>query len=248
MGKRSREKRERLANQNLSEGQREGQLKPKTDLEKVCFFVIIGGTCLALFTPLIMKGDFFFPFVSPKSLYFMGFVQIIFFTWLFLIFYFPQYRPRKNPLLIALILLLIVSALSSLFGENLSNSFWSKPERMTGLLMWFHLLAFFLVVSTVFRKQDWIKIFSISIFVGVILSFITFVSDNPVMRGGATLGNDSFLGTYLIFVLFLALYLIFTSRREIKIYSGICFLIIFLGLFLSGARAAQLAFLGGLIL
>ncbi len=98
------------------------------------------------------------------------------------------------------------------------------------------------------EKGEWQIIFAVPIFVGVILSFITFVSDNPAMRGGATIGNDSFLGTYLIFTLFLALYLIFTSRREIKIYSGTCFLIIFLGLFLSGARAAQLSFLGGLIL
>jgi len=217
-------------------------------LEELCLFIITAMTCLALLTPLIMSGNFFFPFVSPKSLYFMGFVQVIFFTWLFLIFYFPQYRPRKNPLLVALILFLVVLTLSSVFGENPSYSFWSKPERMTGLLMWFHLFAFFLVISSVFQKKDWIKIFSISILVGMILSFITFLSKNPAMKGGATIGNDSFLGTYLLFALFFAIYLMIAARKEIKIYSSICFLIIFLGLFLSGARAAQYSFLGGLAL
>ena len=69
--------------------------------------------------------------------------------------------------------------------------------------MWFHLFAFFLVISSIFRKKEnWQRIFAISIFVGVILSFITFFSENPAMRGGATLGNDSFLGTYLLFDLF----------------------------------------------
>jgi hypothetical protein len=68
------------------------------------------------------------------------------------------------------------------------------------------------------------------------------------MRGGATIGNDSFLGTYLLLNLFLALYLIFKSRGELRIYSSICFLIMALALFLGGARAAQISFLGGLVL
>ena len=224
-----------------------------------CLNIIKGGTYLALLAPLIMSGKFFFPFVGPKSLYFMGLVEIIFFAWLILIINSPQYRPRKNLLVLALILFLVVLIFSSFFGENLSYSFWSKPERMTGFLMWFHLFGFFLVISAVFQKSDWQKIFAVSIFVGVILSFITFLSDNPIMRGGATIGNDSFLGTYLIFTLFLALYLIFSpldnkhltgliSLNGIRIYAVICFLIISLGLFLSGAEAAKLSFLFGLVL
>jgi len=256
MGKRSREKKERRERKEI----RPKKEWPESGLASVCLNIIRWGTYLALFTPLIISVKFFFPFVGPKSLYFMGLVQIIFFAWLILIINSPQYRPRKNPLLIALVLFLIVLILSSVFGENLSYSFWSKPERMTGLLMWFHLLAFFLVTSSTFQKSDskgvasrtygtgWLKIFSISIFVGVILSLITFFSKDPAMRGGATIGNDSFLGTYLLFTLFLALYLILTAQKEIRIYSVICFLIIFLGLFLSGARAAQLSFLGGLVL
>ena len=246
MGKRSREKRERRERGEISP-KRE---RPESGILTRSFLVNIihWGTYLALFTPLILSAKFFFPFVGPKSLYFMGLVEIIFFVWLILVIYYPQYRPRKNPILIALTLFLIVLIFSSLFGQNLSYSFWSKPERMTGLLMWFHLLAFFLVISSVFQKSDWQKIFALSLFVGVILSFINFFSDNPSMRGGATLGNDSFLGTYLLFSLFFALYLFFSAEKELKIYSIICFLIIFLGLFLSGARAAKLSFLGGLIL
>ena len=246
MGKRSREKRERRERGEISP-KRE---RPESGILTRSFLVNIihWGTYLALFTPLILSAKFFFPFVGPKSLYFMGLVEIIFFVWLILIIYYPQYRPRKNPILIALTLFLIVLIFSSLFGENLSYSFWSKPERMTGLLMWFHLLAFFLVIFSVFQKSDWQKIFALSLFVGVILSFITFFSDNPTMHGGATIGNDSFLGTYLIFVLFFGLYLILTTQKELRIYSLICFLIIFLALMLSGARAAKLSSLAGLIL
>ncbi|HUW71839.1 MAG TPA: O-antigen ligase family protein [Candidatus Humimicrobiaceae bacterium] len=249
MGKRSREKRERFASQSLGEDQRERQLRPKTHLEGLCLFIIATMTCLALFTPLIMNGSFFFPFVSPKSLYFMGLVQVIFFTWLFLIFYFPQYRPRRNPLLIALIVFLLILTLSTLFGENPSYSFWSKPERMTGLLMWFHLFAFFLVTSSVFRKSDWFKIFFLSTFIGLILSFIAFFADNPAMRGGATIGNSSFLGTYLLFNIFLALWLFLSSQsRYFKIYSAVASVIMFYAVFSINARAATYSILAGLAL
>lgn len=249
MGKQSRAKKER----------REiGEIKPKKEpsesgLVSLCLYIIKGATYLSLFTPLIVSQNFFFPFVGPKSLFFMALAEVIFFTWLILIINAPKYRPRLNVLTIFLVLYLIVLILSSVFGANFSNSFWSKPERTTGLLMWFHLFAFFLAISSTFQKRkDWQIIFAISIFVAVILSFITFFSTNPSMKGGATIGNDSFLGTYLIFNLFFALYLILTPNQKFgvrqQIYSGLFFLIMFVGLFLSGARAAKISFLGGLFL
>jgi len=249
MGKRSREKREKLTDQDFNNNRKEERPRPKTDLERACLFVITWATYFTLFTPLIMNGNFFFPFVSLKSLYFMGIVQVIFFTWLFLIFYFPQYRPRKNPIFIALLLLLVVLTLSSLFGENFSNSFWSKPERMTGLLMWFHLFAFFMVISSVFQKSDWFKIFSLSTFVGVILSFIAFFSTEAAMKGGATLGNTSFLGTYLLFNVFLSLWLFFNSEDiRWKVYFAAAPLVMFYALFFINARAATLSVIAGLAL
>ena len=249
MGKRSREKREKLASQSFDGNQVEKESGPKTFIEKICLAVITAGTYFILLTPLVVISDFFFPYVSSKSLYFMGFVQIIFFTWLFLIIYFPQYRPRKNPLSFALILFLIVLILSSLFGESFSNSFWSKPERMTGLLMIFHLLAFFLVVSSVFQKSDWFKVFSVSTFVGVILSLIAFFSKTESMQSGATLGNSSFLGTCLLFNIFLSLWLFFNSEDvRWKVYFAIAPLVMLYAVFFIGARAATYSTLGGLAL
>jgi len=244
MGKRSREKKER----RLTENTVLRKEKPGISVEGICKKLILMGTILILFTPLIISGKFFFPFVGPKSLFFMGLVEIIFFAWLFLVFISPKYRPRFNPILIALILFLLISILASVFGADLSYSFWSKFERMTGILMILHLLAFFLVISTCFEKSDWKIIFTVSLFVGVIISFIALTSKNPSMRGGATIGNDSFLGTYLLFNLFLALYLILKSEIGLRIYSSICFIIMALTLILSGARAVKLSFLGGLIL
>ena len=250
MGKRSREKKER---------REKGEFKPQKETPQsgpvsLCLKVIKGGTFLTLLTPLIMSSNFFFPFVGPKSLYFMAFAQIIFFAWLILMIYSPKFRPRLNALLIALVLFLVVLTFSSLFGENFSYSFWSKPERMTGLLMWFHLFGFFLAISSVFQKKDWVRIFYGSIIIGVILSFIAFFSENPSMKGGATLGNTSFLGTFLLFNIFLAFYLIvetkFKEKKDLKFYGILAALSVFLLIMLYAvysinARASTLsAFIG----
>jgi len=272
MGKRSREKRE---------GREKGEIKPRPEREdllpSVFLKIIRLGAYLVLFAPLMISGKYFFPFVGPKSIYFMGLVEIIFAAYLFLILLQPKYRPRLNILLIAIILFVVVLILSSFLGEDFSRSFWSKYERMTGLLMWFHLLAFFVVLSSVFKKrEDWFKIFGVSVFVAILMSILALLARIDVnllgemgvsSRGGATIGNSSFLGTYLLFNIFLALYLITQARQSrakgedeaiassplksaggLRIYSGISLAIISPALFLSDARAAILSLLGGLVL
>ncbi len=262
MGKKSREKRERretLLRQGY--GGQEGEMpKEKETLsgQKRPFLVnfIFFGVLLALFTPLIINTKFYFPFVGPKSLYFMAICQIIFFAWLILILNNRKYRPKLNSILIAFILFLIVLILSSVLGVDFSRSFWSKYERMTGLLMWFHLFGFFLVISSTFKKlSDWKKIFIISTFVAIIISFIALLEIAGVEsfkfsdRGGTTLGNTSFLGTYLLFNAFLAVWLFFQKRHwGWKIYSLGGAILMFLVIYLAGARAATLSALGGLAL
>ena len=254
MGKKSREKRER---------KEMGEIRPKKEkLESsfvsLCKKTIFVGTLLILFTPLIVDGDFFFPFVGPKSIYFMGLVLIIFTAYLLLISVEPKYRPKLNILLITITLFMVVSVISSVLGENLSHSFWSKYERMTGLLMQFHLFAFFIILSSVFKKrEEWFKIFGVSIFAALLVSAISLLlrvdinligALGPISLGGATIGNSSFMGTYLLFNIFLALYLFLKTKRGLRIYSGISLIILFLALLISDARAAILSLFGGLVL
>ncbi|KPJ56994.1 hypothetical protein AMJ49_03055 [Parcubacteria bacterium DG_74_2] len=220
----------------------------KSKIASICLNIIHFSTYLILFTPLIISSKFFFPFVGPKSLYFMGLAEIAFFAWLILIFVSPKYRPQFNFLLAALVFYLFILILATIFGVSPSYSFWSKYERMAGILMMLHLFSFFLILSSVFKEKDFKRIFAVSNFVAVIIGFIALTSQNPAMRGGATLGNDSFMGTYLLFNLFFAIYLILKSREELKIFSLTSFLIIGLILLRSQARAAKLSFLGGIVL
>ena len=258
MGKKSRGKKEKREEDEIKTVE---QRKPH-----FCLKIIQWGIYLILFTPLIINSKFFFPFVGPKSLYFMGLLEIILAAWIVLIVFRPKYRPTFNSLLATLIIFLAVFVLSSILGADLSRSFWSKFERMTGLLMQFHLFAFFLVLSSTFKeKKDynpptallegtWLKIFGVSVFTAVLMSVLSLLPEIGLKnflltaRGGATIGNTSFLATYLLFNLFLAIYLFFNTKAGFKIFSAISTIIITLGLFLSTGKAAIISFILGIFL
>lgn len=223
---------------------------------------------LILFTPLIVNSNFFFPFIAPKNLYFMALSQIIFFFWLALIFVNSKYKPKFNLLLLGLLIYLFSFTFSSIFGVNPSYSFWSKYERMSGLLIQLHLFGFFLALSSTFNEEDFKKFFAFSIILAIWAGiYAVYKVDNQTMRGGGYLGNESFLGTYLLFNCFFAIYLFFKSTDNLKKVFFACFLLllillllagvslknlsfseaIFAILFKTGARAAKISLYGGLI-
>jgi len=229
--------------------------------------IIRWATYLIFLAPLIFSPRFFFPFVGPKSLYFFALSEIIIFCWLILIFVCPSFKPKKNAILISLIIYLFIFTLSTIFGVNPSYSFWSKHERMTGLLMQLHLFGFFLALSSTFDKEDFKNFFVASIFIALLTGIFGVLNvENRSMRGGGTIGNESFLGTYLLFNIFFALYLYFSSIDWKKNYGLISFLVlticllligirfrgqgfltyVFLIFYKSGARAAKISLYGGI--
>src|SRR3989344_5090938 len=116
MGKQSREKRLRRQAENAPS--QEKKYDYQTGPEKVCLLIIEWGTYAVLFAPLIVMTQFFFPFVAPKSTFFRIMVEIIFAAYLILVFVNSKYRPRINPLMIALTLFLGIFILSSFTGVN----------------------------------------------------------------------------------------------------------------------------------
>lgn len=234
MGKKSRKKRE---------GQEIIPVAEKTGLEKICVFIIRYGTYLVLFAPLWIFKYSFFPFVTPKTILFRVIVEIIFAAYLILAIAIPKYRPKKNALVIAVALFLAILILTSITGINFARSFWSTHERMTGLLTMFHLFAFFIVLSSVFKKRkDWEKILAVSIFVGIVLSLYVLFSDKASTRGGGTIGNGSFMATYMLFSVFFALILFLTKKGGWRIYAGISSIILIWNLLTSDGRGAIFSF------
>ena len=223
-------------------------------LEKTLLYIIKAMAFVALFTPLIVVSDFFFPFVGPKSIVFMGAIQILFAAYVLLIIYYPRYRPKFNILTIALLVYLGVLILTTLTGVSPLRSFWSNHERMTGLLMWFHLTAFFVVLSSVFKThREWRDIFVVTVSAASIVASISLLVlngllDFPGAGGGSTIGNTSFMGVYLLFNAFIAIYLFLKSQNAIRYYSLATFLVIVAALFVSDALASIIAFFGGIVL
>ena len=266
MGKKSREKKERREAVNASGKEVDENVaslptEGKPFLVKVIFWAAALAVCVS---PFIVLKSCYFPFVGPRSLFFMGLAEIAFFSWLGLIIRYKKYRPRINTILISFALFIAVLTLSTVLGVDPSRSFWSKFERMTGLLMWLHLFGFFLAVSSTFKRVlDWKKIFAISIFSGIVLALLSLLEEAGIEafkfsgRGGSAFGNTSFLGTYLLFNFFLAVWLAanpFEKRKGMFLKPAaqrICFIIsaflMLLAIYFAQARAATVAVLGGMV-
>ncbi len=232
--------------------------------------VILFGVLLIQFVPLVVLGGVMGIFTSPKAFLFMAATQLIFYAWLFAAFHLDQFRPQVNPLLIAIGVYLFALTLSTLFGADPAESFWSEHGRMTGLLFQLHLFAFFLVSSAVFRSEsEWRFLLGTAVFIAVLVSAwgladnynlewplqvydrvgIVSLQVRDFSQSGSTLGNKSFLGTYLLINSFFALYLFSTAGRKGKLIWGICFMLIATGIMLNpGGRAMRGAFIAGLLL
>ncbi|MEF8847359.1 MAG: O-antigen ligase family protein [Candidatus Paceibacterota bacterium] len=230
--------------------------QPTTTEEPFLVKVIRWGVYISLLTPLIVSGRFFFPYVGPKGIFFMALAQIIFFSWLYLAINYEQYRPKLNSILATATLFLAVLGISAAFGTDPSRSFWSKFERMSGILFHLHLLGYLFAVSSTFKfKKDWNRFFAASLLVGMVVSVIYFLArfgvDMGVMaaKKGSSLGNSSFLGTYLMFDVYLAILLFLRSKKQfLRGLAVMGFVISGIALLMSSAMAAKLSFLGGLFL
>lgn len=226
-------------------------IKKHSNLERIYFRIIEWGTYLILFTPLILIKSYYFPYVVPKTIFFRLIVNIIFVAYVLLVLSNRKYLPKFNALTIAVAVFVGITTLTSFTGVNLGKSFWSTFERMTGILTFFHLFAFFIILINVFReRKHWERILTISIIVGVIESLYALFTNNPSSRSGGTIGNVSFMATYLLFDIFFAVILLFIKRGGWRIFYGITLLILLSPLFFSVElpRGALGAFFVGIVL
>lgn len=201
-------------------------LMSKEELEKKYLTVIEYGTYLAMFTPLIFIKDYFFPFIVPKTIFFRIVVDIVFIFYILLAVSNPKYRPKITPLTLALAIFLAILFLTSVLGVNFERSFWSVFERMTGLLTFLHLFAFYIVLSSCFQeRKSWQRILSVSILAATFICFFALTSKDPITRGGGTLGNSSFLASYLLFNIFFAVILAFLKTGYWRLIYGLALVI-----------------------
>ena len=160
--------------------------------------LIVAGNFFAnIFLPGV--GDLFFPFITGKNFFFRIVVEILFALWAAAAIFDKKYRPRASPIFWAVLATVGVLTLSTIFGENPYRSFWSNYERMEGLVAHLHLLAYFLMLISVFKNEtDWRRFFYFSIavsFIIAIYSYLQFMGKLEIHQSSdrldATLGNST---------------------------------------------------------
>src|SRR3989344_2397318 len=226
--------------------------------------LIVAGNFFAnIFLPGV--GDLFFPFITGKNFFFRIIVEILFALWAAAAIFDKKYRPGASPIFWAVLATVGVLALSTIFGENPYHSFWSNYERMEGLVTHLHLLAYFVMLISVFKNEtNWRRFFYSSIavsFIITIYSYLQFFGKLEIHQSSdrldATLGNSTYLAIFLIFNIFLAAYYLLKPARQlaggeqrISARSLLAFVVVLEipVVFLTATRGAILGLIGGAVL
>lgn len=187
--------------------------KPKNteDFLKIIIKVLL---ITALFTPLILDFNFYFPYIVPKNLVFRALIELAFCIYIFLLLRNRTYWPQFNKAFPLFILFIFVLTVSSLLGGTFSFSFWSNFERMDGLVNWLHILMYmFILLGILKSKEDWRAFFDIFLFASWLVAIYGFLqyaeqkssleigfikSGNTDERIHATFGNAAYLGSYML--------------------------------------------------
>lgn len=215
------------------------------------------GAFIVPFIPLYVSRVLFFPYITGKAFVFRIIVEVIFAVWIFLAIFYKEYRPKKSALLWAILVFTAVATLATIFGVNPYKSFWSNYERMEGLISYLHLVAYFLVLGHVFKKNDWKIFFNLFVVSGILESVYAWLQrfgyltslQGGIGRPDGTIGNPTYLAGYLIFIVFFCFWLALSSRRKgSKIFYSAAALFILATIYLTASRGPGLAIIIGGIL
>lgn len=219
----------------------------------------IGIACV-LFLPLVLLSYFKITpdDQSSKVLIFQSIIEVVFLFYGLLVLTNKNHLPKKSILFSVFILFFFVEFISGIFGINFFRSLFGNLTRADGIILHLHLMLFFIVLISIFKeKEDWLKLFKISVIVSAIsslaalsqkLGFHWFYFPNPERLPG-TLVNAGMFGNYIALSIFFAVFIIFAEKsKKLRIFW--CFLLIlnFLALFLSGTRGAFVGVAAGFFL
>jgi O-antigen ligase len=199
---------------------------------------------LVPFSLLIITPSTFFPFIVGKS---TAFKLIIDLALIFLIWALARgelkinFKTLLNPLFISIAIFIFIFLMAGFLGIDPAFSFWSNFERGEGGFQMLHYFIFFALLVLVFKEEkDWRRFFLILLGVTILMIFYGiaaalnirgFLGPGICDRFSGTLGNPAFLGTYLIFSLFYAGYLLVKEEKKNKKYLWLG-LLVFLCFFL----------------
>jgi tetratricopeptide (TPR) repeat protein len=201
--------------------------KPALPASTFLVYAILVLSCFILFLPIFVSYSYYYPFIFLKSILFRIAVQAMVFLYLILALIAPEYKPRFHRITYALLAWFGVMLLCSLPGISINawKSWWGDFARMDGMFTQLHLLAFFFVLIQTFKQErQWLTLFTASLFASVVMGLtgliqakgidLFFRSNSMGVRIQGATGNPTFLGSYMLLNLFIALF--FLTRNSKK--------------------------------
>jgi len=201
------------------------KLLPKPSWRAVILVVLAA----AMLVPLILNSGFFFPYVTPRNLYFRVLIEIAVAALVIaLSFGGKKLDLSGEPILFALTAFLVASILSTLASPAPMHSMFGDFERMGGVWAWLHLVLFFVLLRTL-RDEDWPwvlnAVLAVSLFVSVSAigehtEYLAhpYKGDASLLASSATIGNSGLLAPYLLMAIAIATYLACTNLQYRLLY------------------------------
>ncbi len=195
------------------------------NFEKVIEKIIKIFVPIIFFIPLYVNSDFYFPFITPRNFIFRIIVIVLFFLYLMLLVHNKEkYKPKINSILLTYLAFIFILTISSLINGDFSYGFWGNYERMGGLINFYYLFFFLLIILGIYRKEKAnIFLLRVTCFVSFIVAFIAlaqyfnislFIESAGGSRVSSSLGNPTYLATYSLFHLFFAVYLLLQDKKS----------------------------------
>jgi len=186
--------------------------------------------------PFLKISSLYFPYVSGKVYVFRLLVMLAFFFWVWGVvkvrlnsvqissssanlpnFYYPLWLPFKNILVAALLLFFLAQVFVSFFGVNPLLSFFSSIERADGVLQYGFWVLYFLLLISVFRKeQDWKMFFSVFVIAAVFLSAYSWLNYGSQAQLYGVFGNPAYFAAYLLFAIGFSLLLAVEKKNNLS--------------------------------
>ncbi|MER3570265.1 MAG: hypothetical protein C4348_01495 [Patescibacteria group bacterium] len=199
---------------------------------------------------LIVDGSVLFPYITTKALFFRILVSLalplVFIPYLLN----PENFPKKNLLLISILLFFVSQIVSTIISLNPYRSFWGNAERMEGTWSLFFYLLYFFILFTLFSLNPKNKkiIFYSFLVVSLIINIIQISQfiELGEQRPSSTLGNATYIGFFNLIYIFLSLYFLFGEKDLInKVIILFSIFLAILGLLSSETRGSLLGLLIG---
>jgi len=224
-------------------------------MEKLCLYGIFVLIAFSLVLPFAVDSNFFFAFVSTKVFFFRITVLLLLGLYLVLVIINKAYAPKVNAAFLVFTAFTAWAFVSSYFGKNFYLSFWGDVERGEGLILYLHLLVYFLVLISVIReKKWWDNLVDFSLVISWILSLFAlaqYFNTESILRSSSdrvdsTFGNPAYFATYLLFHIAFAVYFFVKKKNMLlRVYYAVSVLAFTFLLIQTKTRGAFVGFVAG---